>query len=653
MNYEIIADVPVTELKNKSTNYLSSLGVNNIAELTGETVPVYIYITGSYDNPQVKTSVKKMARSIVGNMGVGEAFPLLIKEFYGTVESMTFIPEAEYKESYFYTNLIEILETIFNLARNETLTDNVFYQRIVDIFKKTKNEDLRFSLIKLLGYMGDQIDYFLEIYDDLTEKERRALYYVYTFGTNHHRLDIYKKGLGDEKNFEYVISNLLSFPEGRVFLSNEMVALSSYNKQTVLKKLLEGKFPEFNEVLIKILQDKNKFLVELAIDILKNNISSDFSMEPFKQIVETGYSPEAIEGALEIIDHFIKNQPEDIYLQGLDRQPSHKNKTVILDFLIGKLKGGIPLTEELTEKVVPKLLVYFDNHAKEKEELFLSIFKIIPTLRYGNSTGLKNIKKTVVQFMKTFDKRLSGPFRNNLGEFLVKVNHMIGRFEESEQKLKTIQNLFEIDPQKIDHDRLVKLKDQLKELDTLDDQTLGRLIEFLVTMYDVSKINWKIKALAIELLGDFGNLSVIPKLKEAAEKETSLAVKVNAQKAVNKLEERYAAAIQYVLIIEPLFYLQKKLCSFFSSKAFRVNCLKEIERFEEISKVPFRFLVISEALFNDEFTQTIFDYLDENLDAILIIVTARPEDMEAFNDIPNVRFLKKPFNDESLEDVIK
>lgn len=598
-------------------------------------------------------AIKKMARSIVGHMGVAEAFPMLIKEFYTTVDSMTFIPDAEYKESYFYTNLIELLETVFNLVKVEKISDDAFYKRIEEIFKKTKNEDLRFSLIKVLGLMGDQIDYFLEIYDDLTEKERRALYYVYTFGDNHHRLDVYKKGLEDDKNFEYVVSNLLTFSEGKTFLANELVSLGSYNKQTVLKKLQEGKNPEFNDVLIKMLQDKNKFLVELSIGILKRNISSDFSMDPFIKIVETGYSPEAIEGALEIIDHFVKNSPEDIYLQGLERQPAHKNKTVILDFLIGKLKTGIPITEELTEKVVPKLLVYFDNHSKEKEDFFLSVFKIIPTLRFVGSAELRNIKKTVVQFMKTFDKRLSGPFRNNLGEFLVKVNQMIGRFEESEQKLKTVQHLFEIDPKKIDHDRLLKLKDQLKELEAMDNHTHERMVEFLLTMYDISKIDWKIKATAIELLGDYGNLKAVPKLKEAAEKETSLAVKVNAQKAVTKLEEKFASAIQYVLVIEPLFYLQKKLCTFFLEKAFKVSCLKEIERFEEIRKVPFRFLVISEALFDDTFTQTIFDYLDENLDAILVIVTARPEEMEAFKDIPNVRFLKKPFNEESLEEVIK
>lgn len=642
------------ELINKILGVDNDLKVARVAStvfMNKATKEEAAYFLGYLDHNS--PAVKKIVRSILGQMGVTQAFPLLIGEFYTAVKTLTFMPDAEYKEAYFYTNLIEILETLFNLVRLEKLADESFYNRVSEIFKRTKSEDLRFSMIKLLGIMGDQIDYFLQIYDDMTEKERRALYYVYTFSLDPRRLAFYKKGMEDEKNFEYVVSNLLSFEEGRKFLANELLTLGSYNKQTVLKKLQEGRYPEFNDTLIKLLGDKNKFLVELSIENLKNNISSDFSMEPFQKIVETGYSPDAIAGALEIIAFFVKTHPENIYLDGLERQPSHRNKTVILDFFIEQLKSGIPLNEDLTEKVVPKLLVYFENHAKEKEELYLSIFKIIPSLLYNQSGKLRHIKKTVINFMKTFEKRLPVPFKNNVSEFLVKINHMIGRFEESEQKLKNIHILFDIDPQKIDHDRMIKLKDQLKDFDSLDTHTLERLINFLVTMYDVVKVDWKIKAVAIELLGDYGNLSVIPRLKDTIEKESSLAVKVSAQKAVSKIEERHASSIQYVLIVEPLFYLQKKLCEYFNARAFRTTCLKEVEKFESLNQVPFRFLVISETLFNDTFTQLVFDYLDEHLDAILVIVTANPEEMEAFKDIPNVRFLKKPFNDENLAEVMK
>jgi hypothetical protein len=228
----------------------------------------------------------------------------------------------------------------------------------------------------------------------------------------------------------------------------------------------------------------------------------------------------------------------------------------------------------------------------------------------------------------------------------------MSRFEEAEAKLKHIKILFDIDPTKIDYDRMQKLKQQLEEIEHLDKETHGNLVEFLVKMYETARIDWKIKSTAVELLGDYGHISEIPRLNKATENESSLAVKVNAQKAIQKIEERHASAIQSVLIIEPLFYIQKKLNEFFKTQAFRVYNLKEVEHFHEIIAKPFRFLVISETLFDDMFTQQVFNYMDENLDSILIVITANPEGLVDFQDIPNVRFLKKPFSDDQLKEVI-
>ena len=600
------------------------------------------------------SAIKKIARYVVGQKALSEALDPLIQQFYNVVGSLNFMPDEEYKESHYYPNLIEILETVFSICKARCIKNDEFYTRLVQIFKKTKNEDLRFTLIKILGMMGDLLDYFMEIFDDLTEKERRALYYVYTSVEHPKRLEIYRKGLDDERNFEYVVSNMLNFEEGRAVLGESLLNLGSYKKQTVLKKIQEtgGKYPQFNDVLIKLLNDKNKFLVELAIENLKQSPASDISLEPFIEMIDTGYSPEGIQGSLEIVAHFVKKHPEDIYLKGLEQQPSHKNKNIIVDFFIEQLKGNIRPTEELTEKSVPKLLAFFDTFSKEKEDLFISIFKIFPSLRYHNVSKLRLIKKKMMTFKQEFENRFSATFKNNFGEFLVKLNHMMSRFEEAEAKLKNIKILFDIDPTKIDHDRLLKLRQQLEEVEHLDKETHTKLVEFLLTMYQVSKIDWKVKSVAVELLGDYATHKEIPILTEAAEKESSLAVKVNAQKAIAKIEERHAAAIQSVLIIEPLFYIQKKLNEFFKTNAYRAFNLKEIERFGDIIDKPFRFLVVSDTLLDDHFTQQIYDYMDTNLDTILIIITATPENLLEFQDVPNVRFLKKPFNDDQLKEAI-
>lgn len=64
MRYEIVADVPVSELKKKSTNYLKNIGIPTLDLLSGETIPVYVYITGNLNDPKISTSVKKITQSV-------------------------------------------------------------------------------------------------------------------------------------------------------------------------------------------------------------------------------------------------------------------------------------------------------------------------------------------------------------------------------------------------------------------------------------------------------------------------------------------------------------------------------------------------------------------------------------------------------------
>lgn len=511
-------------------------------------------------------AVKKIARSIVGQKTIVEALKPLLREFYNVVGPLNFMPGEEYKESHYYPNLIEILETIFNICKEKCISDIEFYTKIVQIFKNTRNEDLRFTLIKLLGLMGGQFNYFLEIYNDMTEKERRALYYVYTIVEEPGRLEIYKKGLEDDRNFEYVISHMLSFEQGRLALSETLLSLGSLKKQTVLKKLqqTEGKYPEFNNVLIKLLSDKNKFLAELAIENLKASPSFLLELDPLIKEMETSHSPQGIRGAMEIIAHFDKKNLENIYLKGLKKQPSFMNKHVIVEFFFKELKNNIRQTEELTEKLLPRLLVFFDDYFNEKEDLLISIFKILPALKFPSRAKIRAVKKKIITFEQDFEELLSDTFRDKLAEFLVKINQMASRIEETESKLKNI----------------------------------------------------------------------------------------NPQKNIKKIEEKNAGAIQSVLILEPLFYIRKKLKEFFKSLAYRVFNLAEVERFGEIITKPFRFLVISDSLLDEEFTRQVFDYMDTNLDTILIIVTANPDNLDIFKEIPNIRFLKKPFNDDRLQEVI-
>jgi len=643
---ELIDKILSVEKDSKSARVSSTVFINKASK---EEAAYFLNYLGHH-NP----ALKKLARSIVSQVGVPEAFDMLQVEFNNLIETINYWPDPTTDETNFYPTIIELLETIFTLAKTTNIKSDKCCGKMEEIFRKSRSEDLRFSLIKLLGFMGDKFSYFMEIFNELSEKERKALYYVYAYVPDPKRMDLYKKGLLDERNFDYVVASMLNFPEGRALLHEEFLGFTNYNKQVVLKKLQDGKYPEFMDLLIKILGDKNRLLAEMATEILKSNVNTEESLKPFINILETGYSPESVTGALEVIAHCSKRSPANVYIQGLELQPTAKNKDIILEFFTEQIKTNkLRYNDELIDRIFPILMSYFDTYTKDKEELYFSTFQLVPLLRYNNSIQLKAMKKKILTFKKDFDSRLPGPFKNTMTEFIVKLNQLTSRFDETEIKLKNIMILFDFDPLKIDQPRMMKLKDQLAEIETMDEAFKTRLVDFLAKMLDTPRIDWKNKSLAVELLGEYGNPAVIPKLLELGEKESSLAVKVNAQKAAKKIEDRHAAIMPNILLMEPLPYIQKKLSDFFKSKVYRVFVLNEAERFPEISQAPFKFLVVSESLLvNDEFTRQIFDYLDENFETALIIVTVNPDLLDQFNDIPNVKFLKKPFNDEMLVEAI-
>jgi hypothetical protein len=271
---------------------------------------------------------------------------------------------------------------------------------------------------------------------------------------------------------------------------------------------------------------------------------------------------------------------------------------------------------------------------------------------YPNSGKVKAVKQKILGFTKEFDSRLSNTFRNNWKEFVVKLNHMIARFEESEAKVKNIVILFDIDATKIDHPRMMKLKEQVAELEYFDEDTKARFVKFLAEMVSEPKIDWKVKTVALDLLGEYGAAPELAVLANAVETETSLAVKTNAQKALKKIEERCAADIESVLVMEPLFYLQKVLNEFFKAQAYKVFNLAEVSKFEQVAEKFFKYIAVSENFLTPEFMQQLFDYVDENDESTLIIVTASPDKWQQYKDIPNIKLLKKPFNNDVLKEVI-
>ncbi|MCP4214750.1 MAG: hypothetical protein GY765_08830, partial [bacterium] len=52
------------------------------------------------------------------------------------------------------------------------------------------------------------------------------------------------------------------------------------------------------------------------------------------------------------------------------------------------------------------------------------------------------------------------------------------------------------------------------------------------------------------------------------------------------------------------------------------------------------------------FSQDVLDYMDTNYETELVIVTADIEKVSGFQNVPNVKLLKKPFKSESIAQLL-
>ena len=589
--------------------------------------------------------VRKLARFIIGQKGVVEALPKLLTMFEKEVNGITFLPEEEYKESIKYPNIIDILETIFSIVKENNIKDENLLNRSFEIFKRTKNEDLRFTLIKLICFMGDKLEFFLKFFDDLGEKEKRALYYIYSFKSDPKRMELFNKALGDDKNFEYVVANLLKFKEGRLLLNERLAFLNNFKINIVLKSMLDGSYPELEPSLLKLLDNESKYIVNLAIENLKKCVDKEFPIDQFIFFLENNYSEDMIKSSLELIEEYNKEEAFDIFLEALEKQPLIQNKSIIIEHIAEIIKKQEIADNELTSKILNIVLNYFNVYNSKRDELYISVLKLLGYLKYDKSSTVKYVKSKIIKFMKMYENSITTTLKNNISETFVKLNQIISKFEEIESKIKELEILFNIDVSKVDYDRIVKLKKQLEEIENLDEDNRIKLEEFLCKVYDFSREDWKKREISVELLGIYGDKETLKFLKDVYEKEHSLGVKLAAQSAIKNLY-RNLKVLDSVLVIEKLYYINKLLKDYFESELFKVFSLKSVE---EVGKIKSREYV--HAFISDEFFEALDGSERDSLEKVsksIVIVTNNPEKYLNLNN-EKYSVLKKPFNKEVLE----
>jgi hypothetical protein len=614
---------------------------------------VFLPLLESRDQAQ-----KKLARHVLGQMGITEAVEPLMKELREAVSQFTFRPENEYQEAIFFPNIIDIFETLFGIIAAHDLKLDELLTIAEAMLDKTRNEDLRFSVIKILTLLGNQLDRFMAEYKALSDKERRALYYVYSFKEHPQRVALFKTGLLDEKNFEYAVTHMLKFKNGRHLLGELLPTLADLQKLTVLKKLQDDSAEDFETPLLAMLAEDSKLNLEIIGDIIRKAPPATFPLEHFIALLHGNHSPEIIKAVIQIVDHLAHQSARGLYLEAFAKQTSLRNKTILLEHLNKLLKSERNGSGDFSQQVLTAILPFMDRYVVEREELTLAICKLLPTLGYANVNHIKTVRRQVIEFAKTSEKgaenMLPQVVRNNLNECITRLNAISARMEESEGKVKKIALLFDIEPQKIEADRIAKIKEQLQEIDVLESDFVDNLRWFLLNVCQTSHDDWKKKAAACNLLGDFGNADDLTYLKRLIQNETSLGAQVSIRNAIAAMQTRLDLPNEPILLWEPLFYMNKLLTDNFKDKPVTLANIKLETEFDALANQPFHRLFVSETVLAQAGNiERINAYLARNPNCQLVIIASQADIAAHFTQHGAVRVLLKPFKPNAIDELFQ
>ncbi len=594
-------------------------------------------------------AVRKVSRYILGQMGCLEAMNPLLDHLMQSIGDLTFLPDEEYKESHFFINIIEILESLFGIVKNNKIENNDLRKQLIDIFKKTKNEDLRFSLLKLIAVLGESGDYFLSIFEDLTTKEKRALYHVYSFLDSPYRLELFSLGLKDSANHEFVVPNMMEFAEGRKTLVTAIPQMNDKQKVFVLTAMLEKDGTEYLDALVELLDDENRQVVQLAADNIKLVEFSPFPRERFLEKIRNGYSFEMVKAVLSIFDHFVKHKREEDLLDAMETQRLFTNKAVILEAILRAIKGRQDVDPDFSRRFLKILLEYFKTFSEDRQDFFLTVLKVIPGLSFTQSVQIRGVRKEVMLFLKNHEEQLNQTVINNIQECLAKLNQQIAHYEESEEKIKHIEVLFELETRAIEAQRLEKLKQQLNELKEMTSDFLSRLNAFLVRLLNDAS-DWKVRSTSAELLSDYGTPDIIPHLVQKQNQDQSFGVRVSSSKAVESLQEKFKISPLFATVIEPLFYLSKLITEALTDFGYKFKIHKNWPDSSAWEEEKASMIWISDQFLEEEHPERLeflFDRLEKEAKSV-VIVTATPERFSKYRIHQGLKLLKKPFTKEYL-----
>ncbi len=591
---------------------------------------------------------RKMAQAIIAHFALPEALPLLMSEVNKIVGGLTFLPDAAYKEELFYKTIVEIFETIFAICRKNNLQNEDLLHLALEIFKKTTNQDLRFTLIKIIAFGQDYFDYFFNLYEKFSEKERRALYYSYAIIDHPARQQLFIRGLKDEKNYEFVVANLLNFKSGKELLADHLLKTNSENRLKALKQMEEADISGLEEVLIELLADENRYVADLSAELIKKNRALKFDPERFKQLVAGSALTNLVRNGLEILECYQFADFHEILFSALQNQPVARNKALILEKLIKRIKGKRTIDLAFSQQLCQTLLVYLEGFHPDREELIVAAARALLMIKYQNSQQLKTVKKTLLELEKELAAKNETKLKNNIVEALGKLNGLIAHYEESELQVKALKHIFELPQERIGAERLQKLKEELEQLNFLDEQAENQLHNFLIAAYESAENDWKKRAIAVELLQNYSSPQDLPFMQNIALSDQSLAVRVAAEKTVAVIREKYNLLPQIIGIFENSFYLKKLLLEYLANKDFRIVEIGEQAQLDSLLEGPLNILFIDENLLNKEIINFFQSHPEKNM-VIICSEIAKIADLLACK---NIQALSKPIKKDEIEEIL-
>ena len=604
------------------------------------------------DHPDMM--IRKMARGILAQMGVWEAWPLLWKEWQDAVGSLTFMPDEEYREERFFSNLTEILEGLGTLAQKKGYQDVARYRELEKIFLRTHNEDVRFGLIKLMALLGGQEAYarLMEFYGDYTDKERRALYYIYAYVPVEGRMELYKKGLKDPANHEFALTNMMGFSEGRAMLAADLARMDLSAKQLVLRVLQTEKHPDFIEPLIEMLGGDNRFVAEGSAELLKDLLGGGgagaFPRERFQEMVATGYLPHQVQSAMNLLRHALGPKAVDLLLDALSRQALYPNKAIILEGIFLCLKEQKRVPSHLGGRLVELLLPAFDSLSEEREPFQLTALKVFSHLDLAQSLQLKTLRKVLLGFFRQHEASLSVTLKNNMTETLGRIGQSIARAEQDEQKRRDIELLFDLPLEKLEASRMERLGEQIEEAGVGDEAFRERLDRFLQDVYARAGEDWRKRTETVKLAGRFGGPNLHPWLLDVAREDGSLGVRVAAQGSAEQCAARWDLEARRALVQVPLFYLRKLIGDACQEMHLPVVLVEGSEPLLSGEVPRAQVVFLSEELIPGADPAAYLETLRSRTDAKRVVVVVG--ESEAWRDIvlPWLVLLKKPFRQEHV-----